>query len=161
VVQVQYFGRPGDEALTATLNRNRPSRLHCPTPLGLRITVEYRVLPWAADARQWVAQTAAYYYALTDEDRASATLGSREILAFHWHPEARGAFLDPHLHVGAAWLGGEARISPKWHVPTGRVTLEEIIRFAIRHFDVKPMRGDFERVLTNTRAEVSVESNRL
>lgn len=62
------------------------------------------------------------------------------LLAWHWHPDSRP---DPHVHVGAAGLRG-------LHVPTGRVSFEEVLRFFITEMGLRPARSDWEAVLGET-----------
>jgi hypothetical protein len=67
--------------------------------------------------------------------------------AYHWHPAGRSPIVLPHLHLG----GDVAR--PKFttvHLPTGRIALEEVLRFAITELDVRPLRGDWATVLSTS-----------
>ena len=51
----------------------------------------------------------------------------------------------PHLHVTSQ--AGTAAITRKQHIPTGRVSLESVVRFAIAELGVRPIRDDWGRVL--------------
>lgn len=91
--------------------------------------------------------TVKYFYAFATDD-------GQEILNFQWTPEeghlpGRKAF--PHLHIGRGLLGGHAGVFPdtfhKLHVPTGRVSFESIIRFAIEELGVPHLRDDWRAVL--------------
>jgi len=82
--------------------------------------------------------SAGYYYQIRDQRE-------RELIAFHWHPGRRDQPDFPHLHIGVTT--GTVSIVRKHHVPTGRVSLEAIVRFLITELDVRPLRNDWERVL--------------
>jgi hypothetical protein len=80
----------------------------------------------------------AYAYRVADE-------ADVEILAFHWHPWEPG-YEDPHVHLsyGAGALRDELQ---RAHLPTGQVSLQEFLLFAIRDFGVEPRRKDYARIL--------------
>jgi hypothetical protein len=82
--------------------------------------------------------SAGYFYQIRDQRE-------RELIAFHWHPGRRNQREYPHLHVDG--VSGPVAIVRKNHVPTGRVSLESVVRFLITELDVRPLRDDWERVL--------------
>jgi hypothetical protein len=82
--------------------------------------------------------TVAYFYHLL-------ALDGTELIAFHWHPGREDQPDFPHLHVTSR--PGPVRIQRKHHVPTGRVSLEAVVRFAIQELGVRPIRPDWEQVL--------------
>lgn len=96
----------------------------------------------------WTVATTAYYYSFQLREE-----GKRELLTFHWHPEDAGAFAVPHLHVGQGGLGEGAIFSPKWHVPTGWIVVEDVIRYAIGQLGARPLRQDWEASLEQVRTE--------
>lgn len=107
----------------------------------------------AADPRgSFRVRTIRYVYRFL----AAEELGPTEVLAFHWTPEATGGrpVTFPHLHIGSALLGGQTIIRPhdlhKAHVPTGLVSLQTVVRFAITEFGVTPLRPDWDEVLERT-----------
>ncbi|MGH2532143.1 MAG: hypothetical protein ACRDJW_07515 [Thermomicrobiales bacterium] len=69
---------------------------------------------------------------------------NRMILSFHWHPEGKSHVVTSHLHVGCR--AGNADLS-KVHLPTGPVSLVDVIRCAIVEFGVQPLRADCRAVL--------------
>ena len=85
----------------------------------------------------WVLASRAYHY--------HAYLGGQEIIAYHWHPGVTG-FAAPHAHFKtltnpvALWNA---------HFPTGRISLEEIVRLLVRELHVMPRPG-WERILDRT-----------
>lgn len=96
--------------------------------------------------------TVGYFYAFSTD-------AEQEVLNFQWTPEATqpGQKRFPHVHVGRGLLGGNAQLFPetfhKKHIPTGRVSFESIIRFAIEELDVPPLRDDWSTVLERGQAE--------
>ena len=95
-------------------------------------------------------RTDAYRYRVLDEQE-------RELLVWHWEPEGLGDRRRPHLHV-AYGTGSAASINlptasgvgespfpqldvPKLHVPTGRVLLEDVVRFLIEDLGVRGRDG--------------------
>jgi hypothetical protein len=80
--------------------------------------------------RTWRVSSRAYDYRVDGQDGA-------ELLSWHWHPAA--TFKRPHLHVAA--------LDRRKHLPTGRVSLEAVLRLLLVEFDVRPRRGDWEGVL--------------
>jgi hypothetical protein len=55
-------------------------------------------------------------------------VASREILAYHWHPND-SELRDPHLHIRSI-----ARV----HFPTSRVCLEDFVGMLIKYYGVRP-----------------------
>ena len=64
--------------------------------------------------------TTKYTYAI------SRTKDDKEFLAFHWDGKE-----DPHLHVGFAAKEMGALMDKKLHIPSGRVAVEQVVRFLI------------------------------
>ena len=135
-----------DEALPIWLNED-------PTPLGrravfsLRFAHEYRI---AQRAGKWEVQTTAYAYWLQDRQ-------GNELLLYQWSTAAESKVTTPHLHIRAIAklteanlpevhlpsTSGEAvqRLS-RAHLPTGYITLAEILRMAIDDLGVEPLEAD-------------------
>src|SRR5690242_10594416 len=85
--------------------------------------------------RDWRITTDAYQYRLDDG-------GGKELASWHWHPSTGNRY--PHLHVPAGPIGGAA------HMPTGRVSIESVLRVLLTDLAVKPTRdhaSDFLDVL--------------
>jgi hypothetical protein len=77
-------------------------------------------------------------------------LSSRKIVANQWHPE-QGSIDFPQLHIGTG-AGASLGSVHKYHLATGRVSLENVPRLAIREFQVESVRADWEEVLGETQA---------
>ncbi len=77
----------------------------------------------------------------------------REIVAYHWTPEADPAAMitTPHLHVGSVNISDTAPLDPKTfnklHIPTGYVSLHSVLRFLITDVGVQPRRADWSELL--------------
>ncbi len=87
----------------------------------------------------WKVTVAAYDYVFSD-------VTGRELVAYHWHPGGASHVDSPHLHLGVATGISHAGLREA-HLPTGRVSLESIVRLAIEAFGVRPLRADWRRVL--------------
>lgn len=89
------------------------------------------------DESGWRVSTVAYDYRLNDDS-------GTEILSWHWHPAPMKGPDHPHLHVAAAQPGRHA------HLPTGRVSIESVLRLLLTDLKVAPTRdhmSDFAEVL--------------
>jgi hypothetical protein len=113
--------------------------------IELFVRLLYRLVGGASARRAWRVELIGYVYHVLDRE-------GREILAYHWHPEAIGPPF-PHLHVTgrlpAIDLGpGFAPVAlGDMHLPTARVTIAAIARLLIVEFGVEPQRPDWESVL--------------
>ena len=150
---VAYLGPEGLLGRAAALRSAEGGRR------GLRLSVsqDYRVssIPESNNSLRYRIGTSAYRYTVLDEQE-------RELLAWHWEPEGRGDRLRPHLHV-AYGRGPAASIIlptpsgisessfpeidvPGRHILTGRVLLEDVIRFLIKELGVRGRDG-YEAIL--------------
>lgn len=85
-----------------------------------------------AELGPWKVSTRAYEYRIEAADRA-------ELATWHWHPEGVSTFIRPHVHVGGPLAG--------CHIPTGRVSVESVVRFLVLELGVRTLRGDAGTVL--------------
>lgn len=130
---------PG-ELETLTLSED-PLRLACTgnpelSHVSLVIGHQFRVVQ-DDDGPGWHVSTAGYEYYLQDDD-------GHELIGWHWHPESRITY--PHLHVPAG------HVHRKMHVPTGRVSIEAVIRLLINDLGVPTLRADHEKILDEAEA---------
>lgn len=113
--------------------------LHGSVPLLLVVKIGFQFVDRAA--RSWDAAITSYHHAFEDQDE-------REILAYHWHPHiAQIPF--PHLHLGPGAGIGRSELSSA-HLPSGAVELRDVVRLAIRDFNVTPRREDWAALLADT-----------
>ncbi|MBV9761181.1 MAG: hypothetical protein JO340_11505 [Acidobacteriaceae bacterium] len=96
---------------------------------------------WNAQAYRWTIRQERYTYQIVDEN-------AHELFAFHWDPLQDIAF--PHLHLGFGMRGHQLPIDNKAHIPTGRVSVVDIISFVMLELRVKPLLDDWQ-----TRLEVA------
>jgi hypothetical protein len=124
-------------------------RLRLGTGLGrvdLSVRIRYRLVePPPAVSRGWGIETISYLYAILDRE-------GREILAYHWHPFARGPGF-PHLHlsgrIGVLPIGGQAPpvALGGMHLPTEEITFPAIVRLLLAEFDAAPRRQNWAAVV--------------
>ena len=90
--------------------------------------------------REWKVSTQAYIY------NVSEWADTRDYMfAWHWHPSQPP---ECHLHVSAE-LSNHMKLDKK-HLPTARVSFEEVLRFLIEEFDVEPAKSEWQGVLAET-----------
>jgi len=123
----------GSEAFTISEDPLRLRSARLSADVHLQLQHQYQLVREKA-RRSWHASTAAYAYTLTSS--------GRELAAWHWHPASGVAY--PHVHVTGAVL--DHRV----HVPTGRVSIESVLRMLIGDFGVAPLRDDWDDVLAKT-----------
>jgi hypothetical protein len=150
-----------DVTYAVALNDMDPVPLRGHWPLFLTVGQNIRIVKTEPrDPRgPFKVTTIRYLYALSTSDQ-------QVVLSFHWAPEA-GEEDQPvgeggtpitfgHLHVGPALIGSDPPIRPKdlhkAHIPTGRVSLEAVIRLAIEEFGITPRRSDWQTILTTSLA---------
>jgi hypothetical protein len=139
VFQLSTEERAWGKVFIAFLRRGDPVALGGETRLMLSAREYFRLVEEPSARERWATRTTTYYYTLND-------MAGREIISYHWHSEAPGNVLFPHLHIGAgAKLGwpkpGEA------HIPTGKVALHDLLRLAIAELGVRPRRKDWNQIL--------------
>lgn len=133
---------PSEKPHLLLLNNGDPVPLAGESELSLYITQRFRIVEASGDRGPWKVATAAYVYSLRSKE-------GREVVAYHWHPDIGVPF--PHMHIRS-----DIRVGPrdlhKYHLPTGRVALEEVLRQAITELGVDAIRDDWREVLDDTQA---------
>ena len=116
-----------------------PDNLRVPVagPRRLSLQIEHY---YGANERNglWTVSTRSYLYHVFAADT--------EIVAFHWHPGVT-AFDGPHAHfrhLNHPFPMGKA------HIPTGRTSLESVVRLLVDELGVAPARPDWKAVLART-----------
>jgi hypothetical protein len=117
-----------------------PPRLRCSQrEIYLAVVHQYRIIEDDPTTRgPWRVQSVGYSYILHGE-------GGKELFAYQWHPGGPSPITSPHVHIGTG-LGLTDLSVPKLHVPTARVSLEQVIRLAIE-LGAEPIRDDWDEVL--------------
>lgn len=124
-----------------TLNSNVPIALKCEKPrLLLKIGMRYQIVHTEDRPERGLyrVSTRGYMYEMQ-------TASGELVWSYHWHPDSRIA--NPHAHLGHTQLASDAVLSYKAHYPTGRVSLESVIRICIAEYGVSAMRDDWTEVL--------------
>lgn len=135
-----------NEVYPLVLNNSDPLQLRSSPPLSLSAGQRFRIVhDDVIEDGPYRVQLVEYWYLLSTDD-------DREILAFHWTPEAtdRRQKTYPHIHIGTALLKDSSNFLTtfhKKHVPTGHVSIESIVRFAIEELGVVPLRPDWSAIL--------------
>ena len=135
--------RPGQEHALAP-NGGEPVPLSGGRRLSLVSLFRYRVVGAEGEHGSWRVETSAYAHTLEDEE-------GQEIVAYHWHPSQSSVYDFPHLHIGVG-IGASLGEVHKYHIPTARIAVEDVIRFAIMELGATPQRDDWEQVLNETSA---------
>lgn len=86
-----------------------------------------------------------------------------EILAYHWHPDGLSNVRTPHFHVGSAILDTQVhelgRTFSKMHMPTGEITIADVVRALIEEFGVVPIHARWDDVLRECQAVITSRHN--
>lgn len=140
------FGRSGDPA---------PLRGSAgPSGLLLGVRHQYQIVPMVSPERpgSWRVSTTGYEYKLLDSLE-------RELVVFHWQPGPTFRGPDyPHLHLSASLVARVSAIATRElpldrvHIPTGRITIDAVVRMLVVEFGVAPLVPDWERRLARTEA---------
>jgi hypothetical protein len=132
------------DALTLLLQNGAPAGLQGSVPLLLDFSQQFRIVEIDAP-RSVRVEVVSYIYTIMTRDRI-------ELVSYQWHPYGEGATDFPHVHIGPAMSrrdsvvrAGEAH---KIHLPTGEVSLANVLRLAISELEVEPRRDDWEAILT-------------
>ena len=77
------------------------------------------------------------------------------MITYHWDTVGEGSIKTPHIHFGRspAHTGlpepfrSQVNRLGKAHLPTGYITLAELLRVAVTDLGVEPLQGDWQVVL--------------
>ena len=130
----------GPERLLATNEdpvqlRRKPSE----QSLWLSASQRFAIVEDERHKGEWKARTLAYIYAIHCEPEINE---ESEILSWHWHPMTTPGRIEPHAHVRLNDLSLGISLS-KLHIPTGRVSIEGVVRLLITDLMVEPERNDW------------------
>jgi hypothetical protein len=112
------------------------------------MTITIRSQLQASRQHRWTTELTSYHYTLAEQDRDGV---SKEVIAFHWHPEPFQKVQHPHLHLGYG-AGTLSHQLDKAHIPTNQISIADIVRFVISELGVTPLRSDWETVLAKRAA---------
>lgn len=134
-----YYAFPNPHAMTfvdcGTI------RMHGAVRLALSADLRYRLVQsvQSSSKQSWNVEIVSCMYAIRERNRA-------EIESWHWHPGIPGIPSYPHLHLDYAAKVGREEFHHA-HLPTGIVTLADIVRSAITDLHVEPRREDRQAIL--------------
>jgi len=123
-----------------TVNGDQPITLKCRPALLLKIGMLYEIIRTEDKPERgtWRVSTRGYMYEMQ-------TASGELVWSYHWHPT--GKVGSPHAHLGHTQLAAGAVLSYKAHHPTGRISLESVIRTLLTEYGVAAMRDDWEAIL--------------
>jgi len=117
---------------------------------SMRFALRYRLVTTGNGT--WSVETTAYSYWLEDEDQ-------QELLLFQWVPNGSSPVRSPHLHIGALAhrslppdLRQRFGLLAGAHLPTGYITVAEVLAMAIRDLGIEALRDDYEGRLAHADA---------
>jgi hypothetical protein len=115
--------------------RQSPARLSGPDGIGLTFAHYYNVIQTSEPLRgPYRVHTAGYEYEFFSREGIS-------IIAYHWHPTGQSHITWPHIHLPKAEVFDFSKVHP----PTGRISVEAALRFAITDLGVVPRRGKWQQ----------------
>jgi hypothetical protein len=128
-----------------TLGQPAPLRLNSGGRIVIMISADFVDRASTAENSSDGFLPAGYFFQISEQ-------AHREILAYHWHPDGRSRMTTPHLHVSSRLpliqLSENSTVSlSDMHLPTGVVTIQEIVRLLIVEFQVEPRRSDWDAIL--------------
>lgn len=131
---------------SALLSRGAPTPLDCDPAVHLVVGQQFRInRDDRFEAGPFRVSTVEYCYRFE-------TPSEEELFTFPWTPEKQGAEVTrPHLHIGNRLMSDTApQALPnvyRLHVPTGSVSIEAVVRFALEDLGCSPSRNDWRSIL--------------
>jgi hypothetical protein len=75
-----------------------------------------------------------------------------EVMAFHWHPNGTSPIRVPHYHFGEEAIAPSGVFLARAHIPSPRVSFEQVIRTLVEDVRVPALREDWDECLHRTEA---------
>ncbi len=142
-VSLSQRGRSAlDADHTLFLNRGQGMALHG----GYRLDAEINyaiVRDGRTPSQPFRVTTHRYQHALLDPD-------GLEVISAHWHLTGQSPVKEPHWHIGSAALTPDGVLTPRAHIPSSRISIEEMVRLTIAQLNVPAVRDDWRDVLANS-----------
>jgi hypothetical protein len=145
-------GARGDVGETHAWTLNRDTPIELGNGISFRASMQFETLDLGRSEGhgRFKVRTREYIYAVN--------LSGKEVIAAHWHPASSSPYIDPHWHIGAAALTQNGVYLERAHIPSPRVSFEQMIRFMIEQMGVAPHRDDWSERLK--RSEAVFESDK-
>lgn len=151
VVSPRGYEADGPHALTVG---DGPVHLRPPDGLlQLHIVHWYRIVEDSGPRGPWRVTSAGYHYLVSGPGENGER--PEDLFAYHWHPSGQSHVTTPHLHFWVGHkveLGHLARQIAQAHIPTGRISLEQVLRLIIEELNVPTRRGDWAEILDEGQA---------
>jgi hypothetical protein len=129
-----------------TVNNDQPITLKGRPTLLLKLGMLYEIVRTEDKPERgtWRVSTRGYMYEMQ-------TQSGELVWSYHWHPTSK--VRTPHAHLGSTQLREDAVLSYKAHHPTGRISLESVIRTLVEEYGVTPSRDDWSEILSLREAD--------
>jgi hypothetical protein len=138
----RQFGNESSPSLFAFTEN--PARLNGSRDLCLYFSQWFYVGPF--DEKRFKVYTTSYRYHVIN---AADTY--HELISFHWEP-GRSATDNPHIHIGFSARDCDPPFSPKAHIPSGRVPIEDVVLFLIEELKVEPITHEWQAIILKARS---------
>lgn len=138
---LQVSGYAPDVTLSTSFSGGRSARLN---RSAFSLNVWHR-LDVVAEPGHWRVAHGGYQYTLESS-------AAYEVLAYHWHPAGLSPITEPHFHLGPDSAAIDLLTSA--HLPTGHISLADVVRLLIRDLGVPPRRADWQQVLATAELEL-------
>lgn len=112
--------------------------------LWLSVSMQYKIVEADEDRGPYKVKMTSYRYGIEDKR-------GKEILSYDWHPNT--GMLSPHLHLHVPTSIPPIIDFHKKHLPTGRVSIEQILRLTVEEFGVRPIRKDWGKILSDAQGQ--------
>lgn len=110
-------------------------------PVFFAAVQHFRIIEDDRFEGEWRVRTDSYAYTAS----FSPEIWRQFFIGWHWHPQRRPG---PHMHVNARnRLAGDLHTH---HVPSGRVSFEEVVRYLIEEVRVRPRQANWADVIGDT-----------
>jgi hypothetical protein len=141
------------EPHTLVLNDADRINLNGARDLSITVSHDYEIIENPEGEQPWRCHSRGYIYHVYE--------GGRPIYGWHWHPGLGTDITYPHVHPYLLDVCEEDacameilnfRSMAKVHLPTGRVSLEGVVRFLIRDLGVQPRLSQYREILDHREA---------
>ena len=94
--------------------------------------MQYDIIKTGSVGKKFKVRTRGYIYTFSD-------FSNRELMGYHWHPLGDDGYHEPHVHTH----------DTKPHYPSGRISVESVVRTAIEDLKAETLRDDWDDVLAS------------
>lgn len=137
-VVVAELYHPAPAPIPVTINNGEPVSLRGPSRFQFALRQSFIAVD-SEQSSSWRVVVRSFSYELHDSD-------GREVLLYHWHPRGSSPVVTPHIHLEEGAQVGRSEIRDA-HLPTGNISLNEILRVLIDEMRVRPLHSDWESIL--------------